>query len=66
LLCFQVTFHSTNNYIAASEEKFGQFIQKLKRKVLMPSSGYFEIFTACYAHMYGASVLYNLVLLLPV
>jgi len=63
---FHVTFHSANNYTAASKERLGQLIQKLKRKVLILSSGDFEIFSACYAHRYGASVLYNLVLLLPV
>jgi hypothetical protein len=62
---FHVTFHSTNNCTTASEERLGQFIQKLK-KVLILSSGDLEIFNACYAHRYGASVLYNLVLLLPV
>jgi hypothetical protein len=61
---FHVTFHSANN-TTASEERLGQFIQKLK-KVLILSSGDLKNFNACYAHRYGASILYNLVLLLPV
>jgi twinkle protein len=36
VLCFHITVHSANNYAAASEERLGQLIQKLKNEGINP------------------------------
>ena len=36
VLCFRITVHSASNYGAASEERLGQLIQKLKNEGINP------------------------------